>query len=185
MPAPHVIVPGSKRQRPGNRVVIEAVEKSHQVSGDKLPLLRLRANRIDLILLVTHPRVGNKVFPLQHQPGIIPFFRNGNLTPRIVSLAPVRGRPVLVQTIERFEFLFQPILKLPLTSRVIRHQRISILIVDLPAHHVGVVAKMPRHLQGDSPAQFPILRRKRRPMRPPAVLHALTILFHAQGFRIF
>ncbi len=93
--------------------MIERVEPvAHEIPGDELPRLDECLQRIDLVLLVVHPCISRKVFPLQHQSGIMFSYRDRDFSPIVIRLAPIRGPPVLIQRIQRVVFLFQPFLEL-------------------------------------------------------------------------
>ena len=100
VPRADIVIPGSKGERLADDVVIEAIEKSHEVAGDELPRFGVLADRVDLILLVGSPGSGDESFPVEHQSGIMLAHGNRNFSPVVVGLTPVRGSPVRVQVVE-------------------------------------------------------------------------------------
>ena len=137
--------------------MIESVEEPHEVRGDELAWFCVLADGVDLVLLVGDPDMCKESLPVEHQAGIVLANRNRDLSPVVVGLAPVRGRPVGIEVVERFVFRFQPILKLVASDLVVGH--LGVFIVDLPAHDVGIVPEAHRHLLGDAAAEFQIVRR--------------------------
>ena len=51
--------------------MIEAVEESHEIAGYELPRIGVIADRVDLILLVGSPGVGDKAVPIEINPGLV------------------------------------------------------------------------------------------------------------------
>src|ERR1700677_127364 len=94
-----IIIPGGEGERLGNRVMIEAVKKAHEVPGYELARFGMLTDYIDLILLVRRPDIGDEVFPVEHQSGIVLADGNRDFRPVVVSLAPVGGGPVRIQVV--------------------------------------------------------------------------------------
>ena len=82
--------------------MIEAVEPAHKIVRNPGCFGDVRANAVDLQLLIGAVGVGDEVLEFQPQPRVMPARnREGNLVPVEVGLAPVGGGPVCVEVVER------------------------------------------------------------------------------------
>src|SRR2546429_7076664 len=159
MPGGDVIVPSNEREGTRYRVVIEAIEGvAHEIAGDELARIGKRADGTDLILLIARPGKGDEAFPIQHEAGIVRDVGDRDFSPIVVGFAPVGGRPLLIEKVERFVPGFKPIAELVPGVVVEGHLRVAVLVVNLPADDIGVVAVAPSHLGCNTPAEFAIAR---------------------------
>ena len=113
-----VVIPRGEGQRLGDRVVIEAVEESHEVAGHKLARIGMCANRRQSDSAGRTSRWRDEMFPVQHRGRDCDSpMGMGILAPVVVGLAPIGGCPVLVQAVERLVFGLQPFLEIAAASR--------------------------------------------------------------------
>src|SRR5208282_5372911 len=112
--------------------------------------------------------------PAQEQPGIAVVHRNWNLVPGGIGLAPVGGGPAGIEIVQGAVTGFQPLLKLRAGLRI--EGGFGILIVNLPAEDIGIVAKALGHLLRDFARHFAILW-----IRPVKLL-AIAMLIAAAVF---
>src|SRR6185437_12359756 len=99
--------------------------------------------------------------------------RQRDFVPAVVSLAPVSRGPVVVQRIERFETRLKPLIELAPGVSVKRLVRI--LVADLPANHVGIVAEAAGKLSYDCRAELAIERIGIIELASAAVLGAASV----------
>ena len=182
----NVVVPRRDGEGLAHDVVIEAVEKSHEIRGDELARIGMRADRIDLGALENIPFGGAEAIPIEAQAGIVIADGDGNFRPLVVGLAPVGGGPVSVEVGERLVFRLQPIVEFLAGDAVVGEiVEAAVFVIDLPANDVGIVAVTQRHLLGDFAREANVKRRSNRALLARAVRHLLPIFERAQRFGIF
>ena len=167
MAASDVVVPRRQVQLRAQRVVVEDVVPAHEVAGDELAGIAVGADDLDLNVLIVLERVRDEMLEFDQQAGIHSRRAQGNLAPVGVSLAPVVGRPVVIQVVESLELRPQPVLEL-LARHLVPGNR-AILVVDLPSQHIRIVPEPFRHLPGDAAAELPVARAVGGGLRAAAV----------------
>ena len=151
-----IVVPRRHIEILRDGVVIEAIEPTHHVGGDELAGVGVGANHVELIALVASPRIADETHPAQQEAGISVTGLDRNLIPRGVGLAPVGCRPARVEVVESAVTRLDPLLELSLRGRV--EGDFVVLVVDLPAEHVWIVAESFGELFGNLARHFTIFR---------------------------
>src|SRR5580658_699545 len=179
-----IIVPRGEIEIADDLVMIEVVRPAEAayVGGDELARVGELANRRNLHMLKAAPCVGDEMTVLEHEAGIARGCVERNLAPAVIGLAPVGGRPMLVERIEGAEAVLEPRLKLP-PGRVVEGL-VGELVADLPADHVGIVAEAASELFCDFLAVNPIERIGEVELAAAAVLRAMSGRVDAQRFRV-
>ncbi len=96
-----VVVPGGEGEVLGDVVVVVLVEEAHHVRRDELVAVGVRADDVELVLLVAAPGVGDEALPAKEKGGVAVGGFDGDLGPVEVVLAPVGGGPAGVEVVER------------------------------------------------------------------------------------
>ncbi|OQA46003.1 MAG: hypothetical protein BWY52_01008 [Chloroflexi bacterium ADurb.Bin325] len=174
----HVVVPRGHVQIFVERIVVEAVEPAHEVVGDPDALAQLRAQRIDLHLLVLAIALGDETLPVEHQPRVVVADRRGDLLPVGVGLAPVGGGPARVQLVQAAVARLEKGLELAPALGAVADP--VVLVIELPADDVRVLAEALAHHGRDPPAVALIDGRVDAEVAAVAVLRAAAILVHGQ-----
>ncbi len=104
MTCPDVPVPGGEIQVTGQRVMVKSAEPAHEIVRNPGGGGELRAERIHLQFLEILIGAGDKAFEGQHQAGVVRPNRQRNLRPVVIGLAPVGGRPMRIERLERAIF---------------------------------------------------------------------------------
>src|SRR6185437_1467171 len=130
----------------GDGVVVVAVEPAHHVGGDELAGVGVGADDVELVLLVAAPGVGDEALPTEEEAGVAVFFLDGNLRPVGVALGPVGGGPAGVEVVEGLVMVAAPFVELLLDVGAVGLA--GVLVVDLPADDVGIVAVAFGHALG-------------------------------------
>src|SRR5580698_6517900 len=183
-----IVIPCGEGERTSHDVVIETVEKSHEVAGDELARLGVLMNDVDLILLIAHPGVGYETVPVEAESGVVVFavlLGHWYLGPIVVSLAPIGSCPMLVELIERLVFRFEPAMEKMLGDVVIRHVGVAVFIVDLPSHNVGIVSETDCHFCSDLFAELTVAGRGDRSVSANSVRGTMTGIVDTERVRIF
>jgi len=165
--------------------VIIAVEEAHHVGGDELALVRIGTDDVELIFLVAAPGVGDEAFPTDEEAGIaiggaVLRDGDGDLRPVGVGLAPVGSGPAGVEVVERVVVIFKPPVELGLVCGAVGF--VGVLVVDLPADDVGVVAETFGKALGDVAGKFAVLRVGPVELLAIAVLVTTPVFLDAEGF---
>jgi len=155
-------------------VVIVAVEEAHHVGGDELATVRVGADDVKLVLLVAAPGVRHEALPTEKEARVAVGGFDGDLRPVVVGLAPVGGGPFVVEVVEGAVALVDPGIEAGLVGGAVRFA--GVLVVDLPAHDIGVVAEAFGFLQGHGAGELTILG-----VRPVELL-AVAVLVGAAVF---
>ena len=179
--AADIIVPRGQIQFLAKNVMIEHVVPAHEIGGDELARVARGADRLHLDVLEVADGSRQETLELQVEPRIAAR-THGNLAPIGVGLAPILGGPVPVERIQRFILSAQPFLKLAMGFVVPRER--AVLVVDLPADDVRIMAPPLRHLLRDAAAELAITHAGGRPLLAIAVLGLAPVLLGAQRVRI-
>ncbi len=106
-----------------------------------------------------------------------------NLAPVENGFAPVGGGPARIQIVERAVTRLEPLLELRLGIGIERD--VGILIVDLPAQHVGIVSETLGQLFGDFARKFAIFGIGEVELLPISVFGAVAFFVDPQRLGIF
>src|SRR5260370_41237794 len=90
-----------------------------------------------------------------------------------------------IEMLKRLVFGLEEVLKFLSREVIVRHQCVTVFIVDLPAGDVCVMAKTLGHLRGNLPAIFAVDWRSSGGMSAIAVCDAAPVRLHAKNLRIF
>src|SRR5260370_15452131 len=135
-----------------------------------------------MVLLVAAPSVGDEALPVEEEAGVAILLLDGDLGPVSVGLGPVGGGPAGVEVVEGLVAVLEPGLELLFDIGAIGE--IGVLVVDLPADDVGVVAVALGHLLGDAAGELTVLWVGPVELLAIAVLVLATVFLDAERFGV-
>ncbi len=136
-------------------VPIVGPSEAADVGGDELARVTEGANGCELCVLEAVPGFGDEVAVVEQEAGVVGAGVERDLVPAVVGLRPVGCGPVLVECGESFVFFAEEVLELGAGGGV--EGLVGVLVADLPADDIGVVAEALREGGGDADAEEAVM----------------------------